>query len=281
MVNVQKPLSPHLAKKDPCSHIASHQYFTALLGGLVSNAVNMREVQHVLDIGCSEGGWVLDMARQYLHIHVTGIDSDEQILREAARQARFHGISNVTFLQQDATGSLPFKLRTFDLIHARSAKFLYTSERANVIEELLRVLRPGGWLNLVEFERSATSSIAFDRLMHLFLQMIQLSTPTSAGTASPVGIAADLYGLLMNAYLLDVSYSVHAVDFNAYNTLGARAFLDEVFLALRNVKAPVCRLNALTPAAYDTLLARAYEDLQRPDACGFGYLISATGRKDG
>ncbi len=275
MINEQERLQEERNEKNPCSRIASHRYFTAIQGGLVPNTVSMQEVQRVLDVGCSEGGWVLDLARKYPRIHITGIDADEHIVNEATRYARFHGMSNVAFLYHDATTSLPFKTRTFDFIHARSARFLYMPQRAEALTELLRTLRPGGWLNLVEFEQSATSSLAFDRVIRLFLQMVQSAYPSS------VGIATRLYELLLNEYLLDVSYTVHAVDFGSYNTLGAKAFLDEVFLALRNVKPIVCCKNALASATYDALLEEAAEDLQRPDACCFGYLLSATGRKDG
>ena len=98
---------------------------------------------------------------------------------------------------------------------------------------------------------------------------------------SNVGTAVQLYDILLNAYLLDVSYTVHAIDFSPVNTRTARAFVDEVLLAMRGVKATVCRLNSITTADYDALLAQASEDMMRPDVCGYGYLISAIGCKNG
>jgi SAM-dependent methyltransferase len=270
-----------IKKEDTCVRSASHLYFTTILGGLVTNTVKMQEVSAVLDVGCSEGGWVLDLARQYSRIHVTGIDTDEHALHESARFARFHGISNATFLPMDATASLRFKDNTFDLVHMRAAQFLYDSRFDGIMKEFIRILRPGGWINLVEFEPGATSSIAFDRLLHLFVHTIHTARKKTPAEAPTIGAGVQLYDILLNAYFLDVSYTVHAVDFSPTNILGAKAFVDEVLLAIRNVKALVCRLNSISPTEYDTLLAQAQEDMKRPDTCGYGYLISAVGCKNG
>ncbi len=268
-------------KKDTCVRSASHEYFTTVLGGLVTNAVKMQEVWTVLDVGCSEGGWVLDLAREYPRTHVTGIDTDEHSLSEAARFARFHGMSNATFLSMDATTSLRFKANAFDLVHMRAAQFLYDARFDSIMREFTRVLRPGGWLHLVEFEPGATSSLAFDRLLHLFIHTIHTARKRTPDETSNVGTAAQLYDILLNAYFLDVSYTVHAVDFSPTNILGAKAFVNEVLLAIRNVKSLVCRLNAIPEVEYDSLLAQAQEDMMRPDMCGYGYLISAVGCKNG
>ena len=271
----------NVEKDADCVRSASHQYFTTISGGLVTNAVNMQQVSAVLDVGCSEGGWVLDLARQYPRIHVTGIDMDERALSESTRFARFHGISNATFLSMDATASLRFKDNAFDLVHMRAAQFLYDSRFNGIMREFTRILRPGGWINFVEFEPGATSSLAFDRLLHLFIHTIHTARKKPSDEAPNVGTAAQLYDILLNAYFLDVSYTVHAVDFSPINILGAKAFVDEVLLAIRNVRAMVCRLNDISPAEYDTLLAQAQEDMKRPDTCGYGYLISAVGCKNG
>ncbi len=268
-------------KNDNCVRSASHQYFTTILGGLVTNVVKMHQVLSVLDVGCSEGGWVLDLAREYPRTHVTGIDMDERALGEATRFARFHGISNATFLPMDVTTSLRFKDNSFDLVHMRSAQFLYDSHFNNIMTELTRILRPGGWLHLVEFEPGATSSLAFDRLLHLFIHTIHAARKRTPDETSNGGTAAQLYDILLNAYFLDVSYTVHAVDFSPTNILGAKAFVNEVLLAIRNVKSLVCRLNAIPEAEYDSLLAQAQADMMRPDTCGYGYLISAVGCKNG
>lgn len=261
--------------------LASHQYFTTVLGGLVTNAVKMQHVSTVLDVGCHEGSWVLDLARQYRKTHVIGIDIDKRALSEATRFARFHGISNAAFLPIDATTSLPFKSNEFDLVHIRSARFLYDVCFDGIIEEFARILRPGGWLHLIGFEPGATSSLAFDRLLHLFIHTIHTAWNKTSDKTLAIESAAHLYDILLNDYFLDVSYTVHAVDFSSTNILGAKAFIDEILLVFGSVKALVCHYNSVSPVEYETLLTQAYEDMMRPDMCGYGYLLSTVGCKNG
>lgn len=278
MTNLHNSTSSTNVDKDVCVRSASHAYFTTALGGLVTNAVKMQHVSAVLDVGCSEGNWVLDLARKYPKLHVIGIDEDENALGAATRFARFHGISNATFLAMDATSALDFRDNTFDLVHMRATQFLYDPHFSTILAECTRILRPGGWLNIIEFEQGATSSPAFDRLLRLFNDTVRKKI--SRGN-SGIETAAQLYDMLLNKYFLDVSYTVHPVDFSPINILGVRAFLDEVFLALRVTKSFVCRQNAMPVSEYDALLAQASEDMIQPDTCGYGYLMSVVGCKNG
>ena len=260
------------------ARLATHPYLTTALGGLVAHRVNMQHVSTVLDVGCSDGGWVLDLARSYPRIHVTGIDKNEQALDEATRLARFHGISNVTFLPMKTTLSLHFKNNAFDLVAMRASRFLYDLHFNNMLDEYTRILRPGGWLNFIVFEPGATSSLAFDKLLHLFNNTTKQEM---SGQTSDVGTAAHLYDMLLNADFLDVSYTVHAIDFSPHNMLGARAFLDERLHALYVVKPLVCSLNGISASEYEALLTQAYEDMKQPYTCGYAYLISVVGCKNG
>ena len=260
------------------ARLATSAYLTTALGGLVTRTVNMQYVSTVLDVACSDGGWALDLARNYPRIHVTGIDKNEQALNEATRFARFHGISNVTFLPTETTLSLHFKNNTFDLIRMRASRFLYDLHFNNMLEEYTRILRPGGWLNFIVFEPGVTSSLAFDKLFHLFNNTIKKEM---SGAISDVGTAMHLYDMLLDADFLDVSYTVHALDFSPHNMLGARAFLDERLHALSVVKPLVCSVNEISASEYDELLTQAREDMKQPYTCGYAYLISVVGCKNG
>ncbi|CAG8450867.1 58_t:CDS:2 [Funneliformis mosseae] len=103
------------------------------------------ENSKVLDVGCGAGSWSFEMASNYPNAKITGVDiSPVQPL----------GIkpSNFTFIQADLLEGLSFADETFDFIFQR---FLVGSIPKNkwqsVIEELTRMLKPGGYLELMEF----------------------------------------------------------------------------------------------------------------------------------
>lgn len=240
----------------------------------------MQEIHTILDVGSNVGGWVQDVARAYPHVHIIGIDIEENLLRRATLLARVNGVSRVTFQAMDATVPLLFPNNHFDLIHMRSAIFIPPNGWFNVINELTRVLRPGGWLNLIEFEHGLTSSAAFNHLMQLIAQP---STSLSASSEQhiPLSNSSHLYSRMLASGLTNVSYTLYAVDLGIGNTPTAREFVRELLKTIPHFKRPLMQAGMLDAAAFDTLFAQAQRDLMHPDMCGYAYIISALGCKNG
>jgi len=59
---------------------------------------------------------------------------------------------NTEFLNVNIFDGLPFEDNTFDFVHQRFMMFAYTIDnwQEKVLPELLRVLKPGGYLELME-----------------------------------------------------------------------------------------------------------------------------------
>ena len=108
--------------------------------------VPCRPGQTYLDVGCGNGAAAAHLAAA-LGLDVTGIDVDpEQI--ELARRAS-EGIRGVRFLMLDAT-HLPFGDATFDIVATnKTTHHIPTWDEA--LAEMLRVLRPGGYLVYADF----------------------------------------------------------------------------------------------------------------------------------
>ena len=263
--------------------LVQHRYFTKALGGLLPKSLPVEEIRTVLDVGCGPGGWVIDLARKYSHMSVTGIDSNCTALEQARHLAQLNAIHSVTFEQMDATKPLKFRDHTFDLVHMRSASpFIRPDMWQSVIAELVRVLRPGGWLTVIDYEQGPTSSPAFNRITMLSMQAVRAAGLSLAPHSLTIGAAVRLYGFLLNAYLLDVSYTVHAVDFGNHHNVDAPEFIEEMLVGSQNIKPFLKRLGLIeSEQAFDSLIQQARVELTHPDACGYAYLIAATGKKDG
>ncbi|KAH9079525.1 S-adenosyl-L-methionine-dependent methyltransferase [Lactarius deliciosus] len=102
------------------------------------------EKLRVLDMGTGGGLWAVDMADEFPHVEVTGVDL-------APLQPRMVP-SNCTFELCDLDARcLPYPSNSYDVVHARNMHS-GIKNYPHFLHELTRILRPGGVLILIEFD---------------------------------------------------------------------------------------------------------------------------------
>lgn len=101
--------------------------------------------QRVLDIGSGLGGIDLLLVQAYGAGHVTGIDVEPDLVRQATALAQLHGLSDRCAFQTVTPGALPFADASFDLVFSKDA-MVHVADKLGLYREILRVLRPGGQL---------------------------------------------------------------------------------------------------------------------------------------
>jgi SAM-dependent methyltransferase len=98
---------------------------------------------HVLEVASGSGGPALYVARTS-GCRVTGIDANESGIATASQAAAAAGLAErVRFTHIDATRPLPFEDATFDALLCIDS-MNHFPDRAGVLREWRRVLRPGG-----------------------------------------------------------------------------------------------------------------------------------------
>ncbi|MDI9394517.1 MAG: class I SAM-dependent methyltransferase [Euryarchaeota archaeon] len=115
----------------------------------------LREGYNILDIGCGFGKISLELASQ--GYSVTGIDINAEAIRLSKDAAKSLGLNKKTegraeFIVGNAS-SLPFRESSFDfeIMQAFLTSVQDPQEKARIIQEAFRVLKPGAYLYLVEF----------------------------------------------------------------------------------------------------------------------------------
>jgi SAM-dependent methyltransferase len=134
-------------------HPDAPPWFNHLIDGLqfraMRRALGLADIPagaHVLDVGCGTGRWV----RRYREIgfHATGIDAQYGMLRQARAQA-----TEAPLLVGDAC-YLPFADAAFDAVSDITVvQHIPAPLQRQALCEMLRVLRPGGRLILMELIR--------------------------------------------------------------------------------------------------------------------------------
>jgi ubiquinone/menaquinone biosynthesis C-methylase UbiE len=116
----------------------------------------------VVDLGCGPGNSTAGVAEQRQDAQLIGIDVARRMLQYARRDgSRSRWATRLAWVQADAT-QLPLATASVDAMTGHS--FLYlVHDRAAVLAEALRALRPGGRLILMEPNaRPATIRMVLD-----------------------------------------------------------------------------------------------------------------------
>ncbi|KAL0080404.1 hypothetical protein J3Q64DRAFT_1701745 [Phycomyces blakesleeanus] len=104
----------------------------------------LRKGARVLDVGCGPGSWTMEIAGEYPKSTVVGVDINNMFPRDIKP-------SNCEFYNCNILHGLPFNSGSFDYVFMRGVALgVEESKWAPLIAELVRVLKPGGWIELVE-----------------------------------------------------------------------------------------------------------------------------------
>jgi SAM-dependent methyltransferase len=99
----------------------------------------------ILDVGTGTEQWAYEMAREFPFAQVVGFDLEPPII------PTWEAPLNYQFVQGDLRHGLPFADHTFDFVHQRLlGAALPASSWTFTISELVRVTRPGGYIELLE-----------------------------------------------------------------------------------------------------------------------------------
>jgi ubiquinone/menaquinone biosynthesis C-methylase UbiE len=192
----------------------------SLMGGdrarrdLIEHA-NITSGQHILDIGCGTGTLAVQLKQQCAGVEVVGLDPDPKALHRAKAKATRAGVS-VQF-DQGFADALPYASNSFDLVLS-SLMFHHLEEqtREKTLTEVVRVLKSGGSLHLLDFATSGNghgydSHGIHSHLMNLFhskdrveatsdTRIIEMMRNAGFKNAEKLKDSKMLFGLLRTAY---------------------------------------------------------------------------------
>ena len=131
----------------------------------------LRAGERVLDLGCALGDQSAMLAAR--GAQVVGVDANAELLAQADRRA----IPGASFVQADAADVSGLGLDPVDGIWS-SFTAAYFPDFGPVLASWLQLLRPGGWIALVEMD----DLLGHEPLTQTSRLMVDASTRTPGGT---------------------------------------------------------------------------------------------------
>ena len=124
--------------------------------------------QSILDAGCGTGRWARELAMQFPQANVVGIDMVEPNTDIIARQRQEFGDrlpANYLFVQGNVLQGLPFNDNDFDYTHLRFLGLaIPMASWQSLVNDMVRVTRPKGWVEIVEFDIPSGGGPAFTQI---------------------------------------------------------------------------------------------------------------------
>ena len=233
--------------------------------------VGLRRGDSAIDLGCGPRG-VLELLSERVSPggRVVGLDADAAHIAMASRFAADRGLNDVEVLCADAR-STGLDAGSFDLVHAR-ALLVNVPEPAEVLAEMVRLVRPGGWV--VGLEPDAQVAVcypphpAFERLCELLLM-------TYSRTGADPQTGRRLGELYRQAGLQEVIVDVRAAAYPAgHSRRTIRADL------IRSLRPQIIAMGLADERELDHLDQAARRHFANPDTLVMPFLnFLAWGRK--
>ena len=233
----------------------------------------------VLDVGSGFGALAIDLACLPLGLQIRGIDFDDEknvVARELAGAVgnkggyRADGIPQ--FDQGDVYG-MPYRSESFDVVIARFV-LQHLTDATRAINEMRRVLRPGGYVILIDIDENMTvtypESSAFVDLHSAFIRLQQAQGGDRA-------VGRKLSTFLQRADFAQVAASAQVLSQHAFVQPNDPAHLFAVrrFLSVRE---DLVREGIMSERDFDICLA-AYADEESTWEFHSSAQVVALGRK--
>ena len=213
----------------------------------------------ILDVGAGTGRWAIEMAQAFPDANVVGLDIKPPAVDERAESGADVRPPNYLFTPGNLLEGLPFADGSFDYVHQR---LLFTaiphSRWPWVTNELARVTRPGGWVELVDSIGLVNGGPHVEQLMDWIRE---LSARRGVDLADGGRIATYLAAAPLQ------QQSARRIDLPTGASGGrlGRLVATDFFSVCKGFGGVAAAAGVTTQAAWDAALERAQADLNHPD----------------
>lgn len=206
------------------------------------------ETDTILDVGTGTGIWPVEMSRLFPQAHITGVDV-------SSSSFQYSSTAMYTFMLGDVLQGLPFPEKQFEFVHQRLLVAAIPSAHwPSVINELIRVTRPGGWIEMLEI--GVTIKNAGSETARLLAWMGERSKERGFD----MGMVSQLGRLLIEAGVQDVEIHHIPAPLGAWGGHVGSMLKANVLGAFSALKGAYCAQAQMRPEQFDAWVQDVAEE---------------------
>lgn len=230
----------------------------------------------ILDVGTGTGRWAREVATVFPSANVIGLDLNAPPVDEKAEAGGEEmRPSNYGFVPGNILEGLPFTDASFDFVHMRLLVLALPHDRwPFVANELIRVTRPGGWVESVEVIADERGGPAVDQIMAWVAAMLQ-RRGIDITDGSRMGALLQAQGLVnVFSRRIEVPIGVHG------GRVG-RLMAADILNGMQALRGPMEAMGLTTAAEFDRVFAEAKKAMDSPHVRCVAPFYVAYGQRPG
>lgn len=255
------------------------QLITRGMGGIFAERPDLADVHDMLDVACGPGGWVLDVAFHYPRVKVVGVDISRLVIEYAHAQAWSRGLENASFQVMNVLKGLDFPDNSFDVVNARFIfGFMPRTAWPQLIQECLRVTRPGGVIRFTEPEPKFASTPAVAKMVGSMNAALKVAGMGFSPDGEQVGVVTKLGRLLKEAGCRNIGRKAHVIDFSS----GEEAhhdFYQDYMIGGQLIRPFLLKTGVVAKDEYEQIYQQALVEMMSDEFCALWILLTAWGEK--
>ena len=230
----------------------------------------------ILDVGTGTGRWAREVATVFPNANVVGLDLNIPPVDEKAEAGGEElRPPNYAFAPGNILEGLPFADASFDFVHMRLLVLAMPHDRwPFVVNELIRVTRPGGWVESVEVIEDQQGGPAVDQIMGWVAAMLQWRgiDITDGGRVG---------GLLQAQGLVNVFSRRIEVPIGVHGGRVGRLMATDILNGMQALRGPMEARGLTTAAEFDRVFAEAQQAMESPQVRCVAPFYLAYGQRPG
>lgn len=206
-----------------------HALLSNAMGGVLVELSTEKKagIHDVLDLACGPGGLVLEIARNFPHMQVTGIDVSPIMVAYGSTSTQSQALRNAHFIAMDIFKPLAFQDNSFDLVNGRLLSSIVMRDAwSPLLRETFHICRAGGIMRLADWELLTSNSPALNQLLQLLTQAFYLSGRGLSTDGKTLAVTSHFSSLLRDAGFQNIQELKHTLDFSVNTPLHTGFYQD-------------------------------------------------------